>query len=97
MKGGFGGIISGRSDTEGSTSPFLRFFKLGAFPFPIELELGNRIGCTGSGSGRISIWGSGDGGGSLTFRGGGEFEGCEEGGDMDVISTDGERARLMDD
>jgi len=32
----------------------------------------------------------------LTFRGG-EFGGCEEGGDIDVISTEGERARLVDD
>lgn len=40
----------------------------------------------------------GEGGGSLTSgRGGGECEGCDDGGDMDVISTEGERGLFADD
>jgi len=32
----------------------------------------------------------------MSFRGG-EFGDCEEGGDVDVISTENKRARLVDD
>lgn len=42
--------------------------------------------------------GSGDfGGGTGTETGGGEFEGREEGGEIDVMSTEGERARCTDE
>jgi len=37
------------------------------------------------------------GGAEITFEGGGEHEGRDEGGEYDVISTDGERARGADE
>ena len=40
-------------------------------------------------------WGSGGGGGSLAARGGGECGGRDEGGEIDVMSTEGDRGRLF--
>ena len=37
------------------------------------------------------------GSGLVSGRGGGECEGIEVGGDMEVMSTDGERARFVDE
>jgi hypothetical protein len=92
---GFGGISSGLGFSFGGGAagvstlpPFFRFLGFtdlaGALPLAPET-------CCGSGAG------SGGGCGNLASRGGGECDGREEGGDIDVISTDGERGRLVDE
>lgn len=42
--------------------------------------------------------GSGEGGGSGTsIAGGGEWDGCDEGGDIEVMSMEGDRGRCAED
>lgn len=45
----------------------------------------------------VDICGSGSGGGGLASIGGGECDCGVEGGEMEVMSTEGERARLLED
>lgn len=77
-------------------SLFLRFLPLVA-RFML-FELGN----WGSGGGRCRLPGrGGEGstglGGLSSSGGGGEWDGCDEGGEKDVISSDGDRCRFADD
>lgn len=60
--------------------------------FVVEREIALEFGRWGSGEGER--FGGGCGGAS---RGGGEWEGREDGGEMDVMSTDGERARWTEE
>lgn len=85
MNGGFGGISSGGGGGGGAASDFLRFFAL-----DLNLLIVLELGSAASDSGGILL-ARGD-----TGAGGGEHEGSEEGGEMDVtstMSTDGERER----
>jgi hypothetical protein len=86
---GFGGIVSGLTREKVSGSDFLRF--LLDLSRAIELEFGS----DGSGNGGIFL--SGDG--TAAAATGGEFGGIEEGGEIDVMSsdvtsTDGDLARI---
>lgn len=59
-----------------------------AEPFVVGRDMALELGNWGSGVGKR--FGGGSGGAS---RGGGECDGREDGGDMEVMSTDGERTR----
>jgi hypothetical protein len=48
-------------------------------------------------SGGTIVGESGGGARTLASDGGGVCEGCDDGGEMDVISREGERGRLMED
>ena len=85
MNGGFGGISSGAGFATGAGgSCCLRAFPAVALALPIAFEFG-------------SVWDIGGGkggalrGGGVVRPGGGEPEGSGDGGDRDVMSTDGER------
>lgn len=94
MSSGFGRMMG----AGGSTSPFFRFFALDLLDFPIEFELGSSCeGSTLTLGGRGLTGGSGVGGRGLISSRTGEWDGCEEGGEMEVMSTDGERARFAED
>jgi hypothetical protein len=64
-----------------------RAFPVVDFTFPIAFEFGSAC-VTGGGRGGALR------GGEEAGPGGGEAEGSGEGGDKDVISTDGERGRV---
>jgi hypothetical protein len=85
VNGGRGGISSGLGICMGAGFVFLRFLLL-AFGLPVLLVLGN----CGVASGGVLGTGHGN-------AAGGEREGMEEGGEIDVISTEGERGRWTDE
>ncbi len=69
----------------------------------MELELGSSaVGRERTAFGFClgGAWGSGEGGGNLTLGGGGECDacdGCDEGGDIEVMSTEGDHCRFVED
>ena len=85
-------MILRHSNTGGSSPSYA--FSSGQGAFPDWVQLGNCSCLIGSVSSKMSIWGSGENGGCLAFRGG-EFGSCEEGRDIDMISIESERARLV--
>ena len=98
MSSGFGRMMG----AGGSTSPFFRFFALDLLDLPIELELGSSggrgsEGCSTFTGGNERAGGSGVGGSGLTSSRMGEWEGCDEGGEMEVMSTEGDLARFAED
>lgn len=89
MNCGFGGITSGFGrGGETSASEALRFLDA-CFDLPMTFELGS---WGGSGMGGALIGEAG-----VSWTGGGDTEGMDEGGENEVMSTDGERGRLKED
>ena len=86
MNWGFGGITSGLGGGA-STSDFLRFLGL-AFAL-IAFEVGS-CECESYSGGILGCRGE-------TWTGGGEHEGREEGGEKEVMSTEGDRARCAEE
>lgn len=103
MNGGLGGMSSGFGlGVTTTSSPFFRFFEVVFLPIALELGSCGGEGAAAGGStlGTTSgtICGSGGGAGSLgSVNGGGVWEGCDDGGDIEVMSSEGERALLLDD
>lgn len=71
-----------------SASEALRFL-VACLDLPMTFEFGS---CGGSGMG-----GALTGEAGVSWTGGGETEGIDDGGENEVMSTDGERGRLKED
>jgi hypothetical protein len=86
VSAGLGDMLSGFGGGGGgsgpSFAPFFRFFGLLVLYGVAALVLCRLVG---------------SGGGGLTSLGGGECEGGEDGGDMEVMSREGDRCRCVDE
>jgi hypothetical protein len=86
VSAGLGGMLSGfggGGSSGASFAPFLRFFGM------LDLDgVLPPVMCRLAGSG---------GGGGLTSLGGGECEGGEDGGDMEVMSREGDRCTFVEE